>query len=52
MVQLAGLLFDTLHLLVYAFDGEGNEGINIAGDLFNILAQVRAVIPEVCAAAH
>lgn len=39
VVQLAGLLFDTLHLLVYAFDGEGNEGINIAGDLFNILAQ-------------
>ncbi|KAK8400591.1 hypothetical protein O3P69_003335 [Scylla paramamosain] len=39
VVQLAGLLFDTLHLLVFSFDGEGIEGINIAGDLFNILAQ-------------
>lgn len=39
-MQLAGLLFDTLHLLVFSFDGEGSEGVNIVGDLFNILAQV------------
>lgn len=39
IVQLAGLLFDTLHLLVFSFDGEGSEGENILGDLFNILAQ-------------
>lgn len=39
IVQLAGLLFDTLHLLVFSFNGEGNECVNIVGDLFNILAQ-------------
>ncbi|ROT84334.1 membrane protein [Penaeus vannamei] len=39
IMQLAGLLFDTLHLLVFSFDGEGSEGVNIVGDLFNILAQ-------------
>nr|XP_053631102.1 uncharacterized protein LOC128687589 [Cherax quadricarinatus]XP_053631103.1 uncharacterized protein LOC128687589 [Cherax quadricarinatus] len=39
VMQLAGLLFDTLHLLVFSFDGEGSEGVNIIGDLFNLLAQ-------------
>ncbi|CAL4107819.1 unnamed protein product [Meganyctiphanes norvegica] len=39
VVQLLGLLFDTIHLLVYSFDGQGSEGLNITGDLLNILAQ-------------
>ncbi|KAK3853937.1 hypothetical protein Pcinc_039549 [Petrolisthes cinctipes] len=39
VVQVAGLLLNTLHLLVFSSDGIGFLPLNIAGDLFNILAQ-------------
>lgn len=40
VVQVVGLLLNTLHLLVFSSDGVGFLPLNIAGDLFNILAQV------------
>ncbi|XP_076042655.1 transmembrane protein 145 [Oratosquilla oratoria] len=39
IIELVGLLLKTLHLVVFSFNGQGNEGVNITGDLFNIVAQ-------------
>ncbi|KAB7501553.1 Integral membrane protein [Armadillidium nasatum] len=39
LAQLAGLILDSLHLLIFSYNGVGVNALNIMGDLFNIVAQ-------------